>query len=142
MRLALAAAALLIGSLTLGGQLISTIDFALAQRLGLQERAGHADPLFSRLERNTARWDVAVLWTIVPVAILMLVDHSWWPWLALVTGGIHIDTGGRELAKFLGLRAHQVAVGDRSEQRVFVVYLCVLSGIGSALVGYALAVVA
>ncbi|MGI9659571.1 MAG: hypothetical protein ACR2OD_11730 [Gaiellaceae bacterium] len=142
MRLALASSALLLGLLTFVGQLISVVDFELAQRLGLQEKSDHAGALFSRLEQNTARWDIAVLWTLVPVAVLMLVDHSWWPWLALATGGMHVDAGGRELAKFYGLRADGVAVGTQSEQRTFQLFLIAMSAIGAALIGYALAVLA
>lgn len=142
MRMALGAAALLIGSVTLLGQLISVVDFRLAQRLGLQEKSGSTDPLFGGLELNTARWDVAVLWTLVPAAALMLVDHSWWPWVALVAGGIYLDAGGREIAKLLALRAHDLAIGTREEQRIYLLYMSSLSGIGAAMVGYSLSVLA
>ncbi len=142
MRIALAVVALLVGSLTLVGQAISTFDFALAQRLGLQERSDHTAPLFRGLELNTARWDLAVLWTLVPAAVLMLVDHSWWPWIALVAGGIYLDAGGREIAKLLALRGGGVAVGTPGELRLAVLYLSLLSGIGVALAVYALVVLA
>lgn len=142
MRLALAAVALLIGSVTLVGQLISVVDFALAQRLGLQERSESADALWSRAELNTARWDLAVLWTALPAAILMVLDQSWWPWVALISGGIHLDTGGREIAKFHALKAQGIAVGSPGEQRTFVLFLVLLSALGAALIGYALSVLA
>jgi len=142
MRVALAAAALVIGSVTLVGQLISTLDFALAQRLGLQEKSDRAAPLFSGLELNTARWDVAVLWAVLPAAVLMLIEHSWWPWVALAAGGVYLDAGGREIAKLLGLRAHGVAVGAPQELRLALLYLTALSGLGAALIAYSLAVLA
>ena len=142
MRTALAVAALVIGLLTLAGQLISMFDFALAQRLGLQEKNDRTAPLYRGLELNTARWDVAVLWTLLPAAVLMLVDHSWWPWLALLAGGIYLDAGGREIAKLLGLRAHGVAVGTPEELRLALIYLAAVSGIGAALAVYSLSVLA
>ena len=40
--------------LLVAGQVISVIDFRLAQRLGLQEEDGHTDPLVRRIDRNTA----------------------------------------------------------------------------------------
>jgi hypothetical protein len=82
-------------------RLVSVVDFELAQRLELQEKSTRPGALFSRLDRNTPS-NITVLWTAVPVAILMLAGHSWWPWLAVAAGGIHLDTGGRELASSTG----------------------------------------
>ena len=91
---------------------------------------------------NTARWDVAVLWAVLPAAVLMLIEHSWWPWVALAAGGVYLDAGGREIAKLLGLRAHGVAVGAPQELRLALLYLTALSGLGAALIAYSLAVLA
>ena len=65
MRVVLGIAALLVGLLGLVGQLISAIDFQLAQKLGLQEKDEETDHLYRHLELNTARVDVLVLWTLV-----------------------------------------------------------------------------
>ncbi|MEW8430786.1 MAG: hypothetical protein AB2615_13770, partial [Candidatus Thiodiazotropha sp.] len=43
------------------GQVISSVDFPLAQRLGLQENPHAADPLLQRAERYTAYWDLLTL---------------------------------------------------------------------------------
>ena len=53
-----------LGALLAAGQLLSVLSWPLAQRLGLQEAAANADPLFTRLERNTARWDQLAMWAI------------------------------------------------------------------------------
>jgi hypothetical protein len=138
-RIGLAILALLVGGLGFIGQLVSSLDFKLAQRLGLQERDEATEPIYRRLERNTARWDSLVLWTIPVAAILMLVGHPLWPYAALVGGAVAFDTGGREIAKILGLRAKGVRTGDRCEARIGFGYLALMSLVGLALVVYSFA---
>ena len=110
------------------GQVVSIINFPLAQRLGLQEKSDRADALFSVLETWAARWDTIWLWTLPAASILMLVDHPAWPYAALIGGGAMVDTGGREAAKFLGLKQHGVRLGSSGETRLAIgvyVYLLV-----------------
>lgn len=140
MRIALGIVALLIGSVGFLGQLVSAVDFRLAQRLGLQESDDETEPLYRRLELNTARWDLFVLWTLPLTGVLMLVQHVWWPYAALVAGGIHVDVGGRETAKILGLRAQGVRIGSAREVRLGLVLLPLLTLVGAALVVYSLTV--
>ena len=90
------------------GQIITVANFGLAQRLGLQETSDHADPLFSHVELWAARWDLWWLWTLPVAGILMLIDHSWWPYAAMIGGGAFVDAGGREAAKIFGLREQGV----------------------------------
>ncbi len=142
MRIALGIVALLVGSLGVVGQFISTVDFPLAQRLGLQERSEDTEPLYRHLELNTARWDLVVLWTLVLAGVLMIIDHSWWPWVALIAGGIHADTGGREIAKLTGLAAEGIRVGSPKERRFGLAFLALLGAVGLALIVYSLTVVA
>lgn len=107
-----------VGTLLYAGQLVSVVNFPLAQRLGLQESLEAADPLSSRLELMTAHWDIALLW-IPPVAgLLLLLDNSWWPPAYLVAGGVYMDTGGREWAKIHGLAAQGVPIGSARETLV------------------------
>ena len=117
---------LVLGMIVLIGQIISTVNFRFAQRLGLQEKDDDTDPLFRRLELNTARWDVLVLWTLPAAGLLMLADHIWWPYLALVAGGISIDTAGRETVKVLGLGKHGVKTGSGKETKL---YSCFMAGL-------------
>lgn len=113
------------------GQLISTANFALAQRLGLQERPDNADSLVGGLELWAARWDLLWLWTLPAAGILMLIDHAWWPYAALIGGGAYIDTGGREGAKVLGLRQQGVRTGTPSEHRLAMGVFALLIAIGA-----------
>jgi hypothetical protein len=107
------------GSIVVIGQLISTVNFGLAQNLGLQEKDADTEPLYRRLELKTAGWDLFVLWTLPAAGVLMLVDHPWWPYLTLVAGGVCVDTAGRETAKVLGLRRHGVKTGSKKERRLY-----------------------
>jgi hypothetical protein len=129
------------GLMVVIAQVISTVDFDLAQRLGLQEKDDDTDPLFRRLELNTARWDLVVLWTLPAAGVLMLADHEWWPWLALVAGGVCVDTAGREVAKVLGLRTHGVKTGSAAEARFLFLFFFIMSLIGVWCVVYGLVAV-
>jgi hypothetical protein len=120
------------------GQLISGFHYSLAQKLGLQEKSEGTDPLFRLAELNTARWDAVVLWTLPVAGILMLLNHPWWPYVALVAGGIHLDAGGRELAKSLSLRGSGVSIGTPKDWKIAKIFLSVLTLIGLAAITYAL----
>lgn len=100
------------------GQIISAVNFKLAQRWGLQESSDGTDALASHLELWTARWDLAWLWTLPMAGTLMLVDHIWWPYAAMIGGAAAIDTGGREAVKVVGLRRRGVRVGTVGRRRL------------------------
>ena len=141
MTAALGVVAVLIGSLVVVGQLISVLDFERAQRLGLQEPSAGSDRLHRRLELSAARWDVLILWILVPTGIAMLIDTSWWPWLALISGGAYVDAGGREASKVLMLRTEGVRVGTRQETRVLLGFHALMVAVGVTLIAHALVVV-
>jgi hypothetical protein len=121
-----------IGTFLYLGQLISVVDFRLAQRLGLQETTENVEPLVSRLEIMAARWDATVLW-IPPIAgVLILLNHSLWPAVSLIAGGLYLDAGGREWAKIFGLQTQGVPVGSRRERAVIYGTFSFLIGAGLA----------
>ncbi|MBO6755119.1 MAG: hypothetical protein JJ902_02250 [Roseibium sp.] len=128
-----------IGALLYAGQLVSTISFPLAQRLGLQEKAANADPLVGRLERMAARWDLAVLWLPPIAGVLMLSDHALWRPVCLIAGGVYLDAGGREWSKVAGLSRHGIPIGSDKER--VIIYATfgffVLSGLAGLAVGLA-----
>ena len=100
-------------------QVISSINFSFAQRIGLQEKAETSDPLLQRAERYTAYWDLfSLVW--FPVAgMLMVINHQLWPLVSLVAGTIYLDAAGREAVKNLSFRDEAIKVGTVKEQRVF-----------------------
>lgn len=121
----------LVGWLLYVGQLISALNFSLAQRLGLQESPDSADLLLSHVEVWAARWDLVWLWTLPMAGILMLINHWLWPYAALIGGGAFVDAGGREAAKILGLRGHGVHTGSQSEHRLAMGVFAYLIAIGA-----------
>jgi hypothetical protein len=137
MRLVLGAVAVVFGAFGWIGQGISAISFPLAQRLGLQEKDDVADSLFLDAERNAARWDSLVLWSLPLAGILMLIDNDWWPYVALIAGGVHVDAGGREAAKYLALRKNGVRVGSAKDVRTAVGAYIALIVIGLWMLAFA-----
>lgn len=95
------------GSLYLA-QIISSINFSLAQKLGLQEKSETSDPLLLRSERYTAYWDLLTLIWLPVAGYLMIINHYLWPILLLTGGAIYLDTAGREAVKSLSFRHEDV----------------------------------
>ena len=100
-------------------QIISSINFSLAQRLGIQEKAETADPLLQRSERYTAYWDLVVLLWLPLAGVLMIIDHQTWPLMGLFGSAIYLDTAGREAMKNLSFRHEGLKTGTDMEQRLF-----------------------
>lgn len=101
------------------GQIISSVNFSLAQKLGLQEKSGSADPLFLRAERYVAYWDLVSLCWLPIAGILMVINHAWWPVIAIIGAAIYIDASGREAAKNLSFRHEGIKSGSEREQKFF-----------------------
>ncbi len=120
------------------GQVVSALDFRLAQLWGLQEKDDETDPLHRHLELNTARWDLLVIWLLPAAGVLMLLDHSWWPFVALAAAGVYVDTGGREFVKLSGLRHEGVRVGGPQEVRIGRAFLGLMILVGLVVGIYAL----
>jgi hypothetical protein len=142
MRTTLAIVCILFGAFGWVGQVISGINYELAQKLGLQEKSEGTDPLFRLAERNAARWDGVVLWTLILAGILMLLDSAWWPPVALVAGGIYLDGAGREVAKVRSLKQHGVRVGTPGAIEVQKVFFTLMTAIAIWVLAYTLRVIA
>lgn len=100
------------------GQLTTVVNLKMAQRLGLQERPSNVNRLHIGLEVWSARWDLLWLWVLPVAGILILIDHPWWPYAAMIGGGATVDTGGREAAKAFGLRQQGIRTGSAAERRL------------------------
>ena len=138
MRIVLGIICVLLGGIGWSGQVLSGINYPLAQRLGLQEKSEGTDPLFRRAETNTARWDIFVLWTLWASGILMLTNNPWWQYLSLIAGGIYLDTAGREVAKLLSLSKEGIKIGTSKDLKVAAVTFFSLFVIGIWAIAYSL----
>ena len=112
------------GLLVLGGalylaQVISSVNFRLAQRMGLQEKPEVTASLLQRSERYTAYWDLVSLGWMPLAGFLMIMDHDWWPILSLIAGVVYFDAAGREAAKNITFRHEGLEMGTDKQQILY-----------------------
>lgn len=119
-------------------QVISSINFPLAQRLGIQEKPETSDMLLQRSERYTAYWDLLTLLWLPIAGILMVTNHHLWPIMSLIGGTIYLDTAGREAVKNLSFQHEGIKVGTDKEQRVFFASYIVMAVIAIIVIMYSI----
>ncbi|GAA0681509.1 hypothetical protein GCM10009104_02710 [Marinobacterium maritimum] len=123
-------------------QLISSINFKLAQSLGIQEDPDYTDSLIQRSELYVAYWDLLTLiWMPVSGALMILGSESW-PYFSLVAGAIYFDVAGREAVKNLSFRHEGLRVGARAQQKVYFASYIAMGCLGVLVAFYALSYLA
>jgi hypothetical protein len=90
---------LILGALLYIAQLISSIDFKLAQQLGIQENPEETNSILQTAERYTAWWDLVTLGWLPLAGLLMILESPCWPVVGLVGGAIYFDTSGGKRQK-------------------------------------------
>jgi hypothetical protein len=129
---------LLLGGFLYFAQVISSVNFELAQRLGIQESPEETDSILQTAERLTAYWDLVALGWLPLAGLLMIIDYNWWPIVALVGGAIYFDTAGREAVKIISLRKEGFRLGAPTQQRIFFGSYILMAIIGLVLVSYSI----
>lgn len=119
-------------------QLISSINFKLAQHLGIQEATDSADPLLLRAERYTAYWDLLTLIWMPVSGVLMVLNYSHWPYFLLIGSVIYIDASGREAAKNLSFKHHGLKTGSRNQRTIFFASYIIMLLVGISALLYSL----
>jgi hypothetical protein len=119
------------------GQIISSVNFSLAQKLGLQEDPDEADPLLQRAEKYTAYWDLVTLGWLPFSGVLMVISYSVWPIVALFGGAIYLDAAGREVAKILSFKHEGVRIGSAKQQCFFFSTYVVMAVLAIVVITYA-----
>lgn len=127
---------LLLGGALYFAQLISSINFKLAQRLGIQEDPKESDSLLQTSERYTAYWDLITLGWLPLGGLLMIIDNGWWPVVSLIGGAIYVDTSGREAAKNISFRHEGVRTGSESQKMVFFISYIIMAVLGAILIAF------
>ena len=80
---------LIAGSIAWIGQSLAFLAPATAVRLGVLEPEAELDPTLYVVEaRAMGLADMLLGWTLPTAALLMLLDHPLWPYLALVGSGV------------------------------------------------------
>lgn len=121
------------------GQLISSVNFSLAQRLGLQEDPAETDPLMQRAERYTAYWDLITIGWLPVAGVLMVLNIAVWPVVAFFGAAIYLDAAGREAAKFLSFKHEGVRIGPPKQQRFFFTTYIIMAVLGVIVIAYSIA---
>jgi hypothetical protein len=133
------------GVLILGGalylaQVISSVNFELAQRLGIQENPEDTDSILQRSERYTAYWDLVTLGWLPLAGILMIFNQEWWPIVSLIGGAIYLDTSGREAVKNISFRHEGIKTGADKQQIIFFASYIVMAVIAIIVITYSVTV--
>ena len=108
---------LILGGLLYFAQIISSVNFQLAQRLGIQESPESTDPIVQRSEKYTAYWDLLTLGWLPLAGVLMIINHEWWPIMSLIGGAIYLDTSGREAVKNISFRHEGIKTGTEKQKK-------------------------
>jgi len=120
------------------GQIISAVNFSLAQKLGLQEDPKETDPLLQRAEKYTAYWDLVTLGWLPLSGILMVMNISVWPLFAFFSGAIYLDAAGREAVKILSFKHEGIRIGATKQQRIFFSTYIVMAALAIVVLTYSL----
>ena len=136
MQVAIGWGLLIMGGMLYLAQVISSVNFQLAQQLGIQEKPEVTDPLLQRSERYTAYWDLVTLGWLPLAGVLMIINHEWWPIMSLIGGAIYLDTSGREAAKNISFRHEGIKIGTDKQQRIFFAIYIVMAVIAIILIAY------
>ena len=129
---------LIVGGALYLAQVISSINFRLAQRLGIQEKPEFTDQLLQRSERYAAYWDLVTLGWLPLAGVLMIINHEWWPIMSLIGGAIYLDTSGREAAKNISFRHEGIKIGTDKQQKIFFSSYIVMAVIAIVLITYSI----
>ena len=111
-------------------QVVSSINFPLAQRLGIQESSERSDKLLQTAERNIAYWDLFTLLWLPLSGVLIIMNHNWWPIVALLGGAIYLDAAGREAVKNISFRQEGIKMGGPKQKSFFFATYIVMAIIG------------
>lgn len=121
------------------GQLISSVSFPLAQRLGLQEDPVATDAVLQRAERYAAYWDLLTLGWLPLAGVLMVINHAAWPLCGLIGGAIYLDAAGREAAKILSFKHEGIRMGSPRQHRFFLSTYVIMAALAIVAVSYSIA---
>ncbi len=120
-------------------QLISSVSFPLAQRLGLQEDPVATDAVLQRAERYAAYWDLLTLAWLPLAGVLMVMNHAAWPLCGLFGGAIYLDAAGREAAKILSFKHEGIRMGSPRQHRFFLSTYVIMAALAIVAVSYSIA---
>lgn len=108
---------LLLGSIAWIGQALSFLAPSLAMRLGVLEPEGEVDPSLRIIEAKAeGLMDALLAWALPASALLMLLGHPLWPFLAIFGGGVFLYFSGLICFSRVFLKAAGKSVGGSGSE--------------------------
>ena len=125
------------------GQALVFFAPATGTRLGLVEPVEEVDPVLRTIESKAeAAMDVALGWTLPAAAVLLLLDHPWWPVLGLVGAGVYLYFGGLIILSRIYLKKQGRLVGSGASEKAAYAFGAVWALSGVVMLVLALATIA
>ena len=130
MRVVWALVVVLLALLAWGGQTIAWLAPATAVRLTLMEAEDDVEPTYWADIRGEAAWDAFTLWTLVVAGILLILDHSAWPYFGLVGGGMYVYFAGRGILTRVAMQRRNLRIGSPQSVRIGLIFLTIWGVMG------------
>jgi hypothetical protein len=134
MRLIVGPTIMVLAGLCWGGQVLSWLAPETAVRWGFMESETDVEPVFWADLLAEARWDAAVLWSMVVAGGLLTIDHASWPYFGLVAGGGYLYFAGRGIAARLTMRGRQFRIGSPGNVTTGIIALAVWGAMAAAVI--------
>lgn len=114
---------LVLGLIAWIGQSLSFLAPSVAVSLGVLEPEGDLDPTLRIIEAKAeGLMDMALAWTLPASALLMLLDHRVWPYLALFGAGVTLYFAGLVSFSRVFLKAAGARVGKPNSEKAAYVF--------------------
>lgn len=114
---------LLVSLLGWGGQAVSWLAPATAEKLTLTEAEDTVEPAYWADIRAEAMWDTLTLWTLVVAGVLLVFDRQAWAYFGLVGGGMYVYFAGRGVLTRLEMQRRRLRIGTTQNVRAAYVLL-------------------
>jgi hypothetical protein len=109
---------IIVGLIAWIGQSLAVFALPTAVRLGLFEPQDEVDQSTFLFERySMGIMDILLAWTLPLSALLMIVERNYWPFFALVGGGVYLYFPGVFMITRIVLKRHGKKVGRQSSVR-------------------------
>jgi len=119
----------LLGLLAWAGQTISFLAPHVAEQWGLQEPEDEVDKTLHIIESKALGLnDMLFTWILPLSGVLMIIEHSMWPYFGLVGGGIYLYFSGMIVFSRLYLQKEGIKIGRPNQIKVAYLF----SGLWSA----------
>lgn len=115
-----------------GGQALSWLAPASAERFSLTEAEDSVDPAFYADGQGEALWDTLTLWTMPLAGVLLIADNAAWTYFGLAGGAMYVYFAGRGVAARIAMRRSGVRIGSQQNVALGLVFLSVWGVMGLA----------